>query len=55
MTGEVTAAWGKAPQADLSIFGWFAESTLDLVPVRVEATRSACLFCHDAGFENALA
>ncbi len=55
MTGELADSLDRAPQADLSIFGWFPESTLNAVPQRVSASRSACLFCLDAGFENALA
>ncbi len=55
MTGDMASALGHAPQADMSVFGWFPESDLAVVQTRVEATRSTCLFCVDAGFENALA
>ncbi len=55
LTGDLPSSLERAPQADLSIFGLFPESDLAIVPQRVQATRSSCLFCQDAGFENALA
>lgn len=54
LTGEPVSAWSKAPQADLSIFGLYGDSELVDLDSFVDATRSACLFCRDAGFENAL-
>ncbi len=53
LTGDEATVRDRAPQADVSIFGFDAD--FDGVPTLVRQTRSTCLFCIDAGTENALA
>ncbi len=55
MVGELGRCLANAPQSDLDLLGLPPDPTVAELRLRVEQSRSACLFLSDSGHESALA